>query len=147
MEDEIKVLYIIGCFREVAQNWAAPIGMDETHPLRHDYQAFRTELQTVFQDTTTQIDVITRIGKLHQTRSTAEYRAEFSTLTSLLQLDELLKRTFFYNGLKSDIKKALTIHGMPPTFSTIFAKAMEVDQVSFMVEKDHQKLTRRSELS
>jgi len=144
-EDEIKVLYIIGRFREAAQNWAAPIGMDETHPLRHDYQAFKTELQTVFQDTTAQIDAMTRIGKLHQTRSAAEYGAEFSTLASLLQLDEPSKRAFFYNGLKPDIKKALAIHGMPITFNAMLAKAVEVDQVSFMVEKDRRQLTRRSE--
>src|SRR5262245_52419138 len=144
-EDEIKVLYIIGRFREAAQNWATPIGMDETHPLRHDYQVFRTELQTIFQDTTTQIDVMTRIGKLHQTQSAAKYGAEFSTLASLLQLDELSKRAFFYNGLKPNIKKALAIHGMPITFNAMLAKAVEVDQVSFMVEKDRRQLTRRSE--
>jgi len=33
MDDEIKVLYIIGRFREAAQNWTTPIGMDETHLL------------------------------------------------------------------------------------------------------------------
>src|SRR5262245_37991847 len=141
MDDETKVLYMIGRFIDNALNWAAPIAQNPLHPLRHDYEAFRNQLESVYRDNTSRIDAINRIGRLRRTRSVANHSTEFITLASFQGYNEQAMYAEFYIGLKAEIKKALGIAGLPTTFATLCAKAVEIHHVTSIIDKDTKRST------
>jgi hypothetical protein len=140
-EDEFKVLYILSFFRGSAQDWALAIMENEEHPLRFNYENFLAELYRTYNDRTTEETAMNNIANLKQTHSVADYAARFQSLAAILDIDDKSKVTFFYNGLKSHIKRAITDqgNGIPRDYTELSNKAISIDQNRFMIEKHDSK--------
>jgi len=100
-EDEDKILFIISYLGGAPRKWAIPILEDEDHPLRKDFKAFKSALDTMYADRNVKQKARDRLSLLKQTKSVTSYSAEFQQIVAPLKLndDDDSKFSLFYNGL------------------------------------------------
>ena len=123
-----KVLFVISFLRGSALSWAPQIPENEDHPLRHDYDAFKTALSNLYLDRNYKALCESKLLRLKQTKSAAAYSVEFQSIVSALDLDENSKCLFFYERLNPDVKDAIALVGRETTFSALVDQAISIDQ-------------------
>ena len=138
-EDSHKVLYVISRLRSHAFRWAKDITTDPAHPLRNDYPSFLQHLTSMYSDRTTELTAMDKLTGLKQNKSASAYAAEFVTLATALGLNDKAKRIYFRSGLSATLRHSLAIAGEPQTFAEYMAKAIEIDQGTFLAAKEEKK--------
>lgn len=137
--DETKVLYVISRLRGSAMNWSINIAEDVNHPLRHDYEEFKQQFKSAFQDTSSIQNAENKICSLRQTASASDYASEFHSLATYIGLENIGKRLLFYQGLKPHIQRALAISGKPQQYDELRRKAIEIDQAIHLSDRKEYK--------
>src|SRR3982074_3556800 len=123
-----KVLFVISLLRGSALSWALEIPENEDHPLRHDYDAFKTALSNLYLERNYKALCESKLLRLKQTKSAAAYSVEFQSIVSALDLDENSKCLFLYERLIPDVKDAIALVGRETTFSALVDQAISIDQ-------------------
>ncbi len=128
--DEKKVLFVISLLRGNALSWARDIVEKENHPLRHDYDAFKSALSNVYLDQNYRELCESKLNTLRQTKSAASYAVEFATLSAPLALNDEALSLNFYRGLGQDVKDGMAIIGRASTYEALVKQAISIDQRS-----------------
>ena len=123
-----KVLFVISYLRGNARDWACPILKEPEHRLRNDFDKFKEALDNIYADRNLKQKAMDKLGDLEETKSCAAYVAEFEHVIAPLDLDEDSKRTMFYKGLHTDIKKALIYFPDTKEFDEFVKQCISVDQ-------------------
>jgi hypothetical protein len=134
--DEHKVLYVISLLRDNAMTWARDIPINERHPLRHDYAAFHAELSNLYEDRNLKASCEDKLSVLSQTKSAADYAVEFQTLIAPLDVNDNGQRLLFYQGLKPNVKDAISTVGRKETLKLLVDQAISIDQREFQRSKE-----------
>ena len=129
-DDQRKVLFVISRLRSTALSWARDIVEKENHPLRHDYDAFKTTLSNIYLDQNYRESCENKLNALKQTKSAASYSVEFATLSAPLTLNDEALCLNFYRGLHDDIKDRMAIFGRASTYDALVKQAIRLDQRS-----------------
>ena len=134
--NEHKVLYVISLLRDNAMTWARDIPINEHHPLRHNYAAFHAELSNLYEDRNLKASCEDKLSVLLQTKSAADYAVEFQTLIAPLDVNDNGQRLLFYQGLKSNVKDAISTVGRKETLKLLVDQAISIDQREFQRSKE-----------
>jgi hypothetical protein len=96
-----------------------------------DYRNFEQHLRSAFGDPDTVTTAVRKLQNLKQTSSATRYTREFRTLTSGLNLDKLALMTYYYNGLKEDVKDELYKIDRPDHFDEYAEEAIKIDNRNY----------------
>ena len=146
-KDEQKVLYVISYLAETPRKWARPILEDEEHPLRKSFPAFKAALDDIYADRNLRQRAEDKLAYLKQTKSAAAYAAEFLEVTAPLDLGEDGLRTWFYKGLKTDLKKSLVFLPEAKTFHEFVSQCISLDQRLYHTRKEEELAAKASKSS
>lgn len=113
--EETKVLFAATYLRGKAFAWLEPRLVKQTDPLLHNFQLFCTELQRNLGDPDQENTMVRKLKTIKQTTSAATYRSEFDSITQYLTWDEAALKSYYYDGLRPDVKDALSYIPEPPT--------------------------------
>jgi hypothetical protein len=127
-DDERKVLLVISRLRGKPLNWALDIANDDEHPLRKDYQAFKSALSNLYSDRNLKARNTDKLAWLVQTGSASAYAAEFQSLIEPLNVNDEGKCLVFYKGLKREVKDGIALVGAASTFTALVDQAIGIDQ-------------------
>ena len=116
---ETKVLFIIGHLRGDALTYTRDIISDPDHPLRHDFFAFKSDLDNVYLDRNYINQCATRLANLKQTKSAASYAVQFKSLVAPLSYNQTGKIFQYYTNLNRRVKEAIAIQGRATTFEAL----------------------------
>ena len=98
-------------------------------PFLSDFQLFVTELTRHYGDPDLEATKSRELKALKQTNSAAKYRSEFDSISSYLAWDTSALKSYFYDGLKPDIKDAIAFNatGEPESFTNYQDWIIKID--------------------
>jgi len=146
-KDEQKVLYVISYLAETPRKWARPVLEKEDHPYRHSFAAFKAALDDIYADRNLRQRAEDKLAYLKQTKSAAAYAAEFLEVTAPLDLGEGGLRTWFYKGLKTDLKKSLVFLPEAENFQKFVSQCISLDQRLYHTRKEEELAAKASKSS
>ena len=106
--EQSKVLFAATYLRGKAFAWLEPRLLRGTDPMLSDFQRFCRELERNLGDPSREQTMAKRLRALKQGASAANYRSEFDSIAQYLTWDESALRSQYYEGLKADVKDALS---------------------------------------
>ena len=115
-DDMQKVLFSATYLRGKAFAWMEP-RLNRTvlqEPMLGNFNLFCEEMIRNLGDPDREKSLSKKINNLTQVGSTANYRTEFDNLAQFLTWDDSALRSRFYEGLKSDVKDALSYVPIEP---------------------------------
>lgn len=129
-----KIQWTLLLLQEKAASWAQPIYAEILQPTFPPttrstvWTAFTTEFRTAFFDPDEKRSASNRLANLRQTKSTAEYAAEFRELVSILGWNEDTQlQVSFYRGLKDHVKDDLASQDDPASLDELVTRAIRLD--------------------
>jgi hypothetical protein len=137
--DEQKVLFVISLLRGLALNFARDIPEDPDHPLRKDYPAFRLALNNLYGDRAFKAVSEDKLLSLRQTGSAATYAQEFQTLVAPLEYNDGAQCALFFQGLKSEVKRAILPIGRASPLHALIDQVVTLDQRLFQQSREDSK--------
>lgn len=108
--EQTKVLFVSTYLRGKAFSWVEPkllLGEDKV-PMLNNFTLFCTEMVRALGDPDRAKQMAKKLNALKQTGSCASYRTEFENISQYLEWDDHALKSRFYEGLKSDVKDALS---------------------------------------
>lgn len=108
--DNDRVVFAASYLRGKAYKWIEPrlFKSPDEEPLMHNFGLFCTELVRNLGDPDREKTMGKKLSALTQTSSASAYRTEFDNISQYLSWDDSALRLRFYEGLKSDVKDALS---------------------------------------
>ena len=110
--EESKVLFAATYLRGKAFSWIEPKLANPTSlaslAILSDFNTFCLELIRNLGDPDREKNMAKKLNGISQTSSAANYRTEFDNISQYLTWDDSALRAKFYDGLKSDVKDALS---------------------------------------
>lgn len=105
-----KVMFASTYLRGKAFSWIEPkLFKSPTEvPMLADFELFCKEMVRNMGDPDREKNMGKKLNALHQTGSAAQYRTEFDNIAQYLTWDNSALRLRFYDGLKSDVKDAIS---------------------------------------
>ena len=130
LDEESKVFFVINRLDGTPFNWTQKIVENPHHALRHDFTAFWTRLAEMYIDPNHIYQMQERLEVLKQTRSVAEYAAQFESLLEELDADdsEQTNCACYYSGLKDNVKCSLSLVPCEPTLRGLVRQTVRMDQ-------------------
>jgi len=128
VKDERKILLVISRLRGAPLSWAQKVATDPNHPLRNDWNAFKTALDRIYEDRNSKWKRSHRLLHLQQTGSAEAYAAEFQSLAATLSINDEGLCPIFYRGLKSSVKDALASVPLSWILTELIDQAVGADQ-------------------
>lgn len=113
--EETKVLFAATYLRGKAFAWLEPRLVKQTDPLLHNFELFCSELQRNLGDPDQEATMVRKLKAIRQTASAAAYRSEFDSITQYLTWDKDALKSYYYDGLRPDVKDAISLIPEPPT--------------------------------
>ena len=110
-----KVLFASTYLRGKAFAWLEPRLSDVNALVLNDFSVFTAELLRNLGDPDREKTMARKLRQLKQTGSTAAYRTEFDNIVQYLNWDDGALRTYFYEGLKDQVKDTLAQTTAEPT--------------------------------
>lgn len=112
--EEAKVLFAATFLRGKAFAWFEPRMVRNVDPMLRDFDLFCSELLRNLGDPDRENTMARKLKTLRQTASASAYRTEFDNITQYLPWDDAALKSYFYDGLRSDVKDALSYIPNPP---------------------------------
>jgi hypothetical protein len=142
---EDKILFVISYLGGTPRKWAIPILENEKHPLRLNFETFKTALDTMYADRNLKQKARDKLSLLKQTKSVASYSAEFQQIIAPLNLrdDDDSKMSMFYTNLDQNIKDQLIFFPPATTFAQLLDQCIAIDQRNY----NHRKAKQSAEKS
>lgn len=113
--EETKVLFAATYLRGKAFGWLEPRLVKQTDPILHNFELFCSELQRNLGDPDQEATMVRKLKSIRQTTSAATYRSEFDSITQYLAWDKHALKSYYYDGLRADVKDAISLIPDPPT--------------------------------
>lgn len=135
-DDRHKIKWTLLLLQDKAGRWAQPINHEILNPVPGAnpsarttvWNDFREAFKLAFFDPDEKRSASNKINTLHQTRSVAEYAAEFRELVSILGWTEDGQlQTVFYRGLKDHVKDDLVNREEPDDLDELVEVCVKID--------------------
>lgn len=131
-DDASKISFVLSYLTDIAASWAHPILEDWLGPqadaTSYDWDAFKDAFEAAFGDPDKEGAAIRALDKLKQTKSVAEYAAEFRRLKVDITWNESAFLHHFRQGLKDDVKDVLAQTGIPDTLAELVERSQRIDE-------------------
>lgn len=109
--ENLQVRWVASFLRGAAASWIEPHLSAKDDPLIDSWTTFRAAFLQAFGDPHRLESVASRLFKLRQTGSVADYSSEFFRLASDLKWDDKVLMARFKDGLKPDVRTFLFVNG------------------------------------
>jgi hypothetical protein len=142
--DYQKVGLILSYLRGPAAKWARPYLSNKNHELRKNLSAFTKAIDEAYGDPDYELRAASELRAFRQTRSAAEYAAEFQAIASNLSWNDSALCPQFYDGLKETVKDELA-KDPPKTLREFIVAATRVDNRQYQRRNEVKKPTPATE--
>ena len=113
--DNAKIIFVATYLRGKAFAWIEPYLNRTDLPWMVNFELFCFEMMKSLGDPDRTNTMTKRLKQLRQTSSCTNYRTEFDSVAQYLSINDAGLKTYFYDGLKADVKDALALVINEPT--------------------------------
>ena len=107
--DHAKITFVATYLRGKAFAWIEPYLNRTDTPWMFNFELFCFEMMKSLGDPDRTNTMTKRLKQLRQTSSCTNYRTEFDSVAQYLSINDAGLKTYFYDGLKADVKDALAL--------------------------------------
>ena len=126
VDNHLRCRYAGTLIASKCRGWFTKL-LNTNSPIIHDWDLFKIEFTKFYGDPDQERTAMNRLQNLNQKSSVMDYASQFDEILLDLDLMELSKTTHFYEGLKSEVKDALTIVDRPDTLDSLQKVAIKMD--------------------
>lgn len=128
INDAAKISFVATYLRGRAFSWIEPYLHRSGDAMMLDFEYFAREMIRALGDPDRSHTMTKRLRALKQTTSCANFRTEFDSISQYLDNNEAGLKTYFYDGLKPEVKDALAlVVDEPDTFQDFQNLCVKID--------------------